>query len=425
MKNIGKKIFEGAFAFVKGVKRSELEKLSPFDQEKFLLLCDNPIFQNISKEKMLVLYRITRETRLTPGSYLFHEGDTATDFYLVLKGELDILKHKEGTKFGHGYSDHEHSHAIAKLKEGHMVGEMGLIDSEPRSASVRAATTTLLLSISYGELSQLAERDATFSQIYQQVARNITQRLRTTNEVTVHALEQQVKEYKLRVSMGTFMVQTFTALCLFTFSLAYLTYLSATAASSSYVTIPMTIICAVVFGLMIKFSDLPLAAFGLTTQNWRRAVYEGVVYTSIFLAFITAAKWVELHYLSFLGAKALFEPFAHVKASGGNPTTVWASTLVFYWFIVSPLQELIARGALQGSLEVFLTGKRKITVSILVSNLLFATTHLFMSFEVAVIIFLPGLFFGWLYSRNKTLIGVIISHALMGSWVFWILGFRF
>jgi membrane protease YdiL (CAAX protease family) len=36
--------------------------------------------------------------------------------------------------------------------------------------------------------------------------------------------------------------------------------------------------------------------------------------------------------------------------------------------------------------------------------------------------FLPGLFWGWLYSRHRTLIGVTISHILIGAWIFYFVG---
>ncbi|PON16315.1 hypothetical protein C2W62_19100 [Candidatus Entotheonella serta] len=41
-------------------------------------------------------------------------------------------------------------------------------------------------------------------------------------------------------------------------------------------------------------------------------------------------------------------------------------------------------------------------------------------FSVATFFF--GLFWGWLYARHGTLIGPIISHALLGFWALYILG---
>jgi membrane protease YdiL (CAAX protease family) len=83
----------------------------------------------------------------------------------------------------------------------------------------------------------------------------------------------------------------------------------------------------------------------------------------------------------------------------------------------SPIQEFIARGVLQGSLQHFFTGRNVVFRSIIVSNALFSATHVhIMNGWLALFVFIPGLFWGYLYSRHKNLIGVSISHILIG-WV--------
>jgi hypothetical protein len=34
-----------------------------------------------------------------------------------------------------------------------------------------------------------------------------------------------------------------------------------------------------------------------------------------------------------------------------------------------------------------------------------------------LLVFVPGLFWGWLYLRHQTLVGVSVSHLLIGLWV--------
>jgi membrane protease YdiL (CAAX protease family) len=89
---------------------------------------------------------------------------------------------------------------------------------------------------------------------------------------------------------------------------------------------------------------------------------------------------------------------------------------------VTPLQELIVRGGLQGPLEVFLTEKNSTIKAIIVSNLMFATVHLFLGMDIAILVFFAGLYFGWLYSRHHTLIGVILAHGILGTWATMIIG---
>jgi hypothetical protein len=92
------------------------------------------------------------------------------------------------------------------------------------------------------------------------------------------------------------------------------------------------------------------------------------------------------------------------------------------YVLASAVQELIVRGALQSSLQMFLTGRRRITKAVVVSALLFSVTHLHMSFLFATLAFVPGLFWGWLFARRPNLIGPILSHVAVGAFVFFIMG---
>jgi membrane protease YdiL (CAAX protease family) len=110
------------------------------------------------------------------------------------------------------------------------------------------------------------------------------------------------------------------------------------------------------------------------------------------------------------------------NAMNANPSKWW-TFLFIYILIVVPLQEFVARGSLQGPLEEFLSSKYKVLLAILVSNLLFSTMHLFMSLEIALLTFIPGVYFGWLYSRTHNLLGVWIAHAIVGTIGLSIVGF--
>ena len=49
---------------------------------------------------------------------------------------------------------------------------------------------------------------------------------------------------------------------------------------------------------------------------------------------------------------------------------------------------------------------------------IFSAAHLYVSPGLAVIAFVAGLFWGWLYARQSGLIGVSVSHVLLGLWAF-------
>ncbi len=145
---------------------------------------------------------------------------------------------------------------------------------------------------------------------------------------------------------------------------------------------------------------------------------EALVLTVPVLAILTGIKWLILWLRGSLGEVALIA-YPDVAARLSEPQV----TRLFAVYVVScAVQELIVRGALQSSLEMFLTGPRRVLQAVLVSALLFSMTHLHMSFLFAALAFLPGLFWGWLFARRRNLAGVTLSHIALGAYVFFIMG---
>jgi hypothetical protein len=188
---------------------------------------------------------------------------------------------------------------------------------------------------------------------------------------------------------------------------------------SSFITLPMTLVFFIYFLFLMKISNFPLSTFGITLKNWKRAVFEGVVFTIPFAAVILAVKWFLISFVPHYIGRPLIEGLASMNT---NPKAWW-TLLVIYILLIAPIQEFLCRGGLQGPLEEFISSKYKILLAILVSNLIFSTFHLFMSLEIGMLVFVPGIYFGWLYSRTHNLLGVWIAHAIVGTIGLSIVGF--
>src|SRR5262249_5581885 len=150
----------------------------------------------------------------------------------------------------------------------------------------------------------------------------------------------------------------------------------------------------------------PVDAFGITLKDARRHAVEAVVFTLPLLAAVVALKVVLVELLPSMHGEPIFD----VLAPGAriNP---W---LVLAYLAFVPLQELVVRGSIQGALEHFLLGENRVRWAILASNAIFATGHLHVSVTLAVAVFVTGMFWGWLYSRQHSLVGVSVSHLLLG-----------
>ena len=91
----------------------------------------------------------TRVTRAYyhSGDYIFRQGEPVGSFYIIEKGEVEVLqaKNEEGP-----------AELLAVLKEGDFFGEMALIESQPRNASVRARTPVEVVVMGRNGFSQLS-----------------------------------------------------------------------------------------------------------------------------------------------------------------------------------------------------------------------------------------------------------------------------
>jgi len=173
---------------------------------------------------------------------------------------------------------------------------------------------------------------------------------------------------------------------------------------------------------MLK-TQLPLSEFGLSTVNWRRSIKEGILLSIVLALACTFVKICIIHYVPEYQQLPLFD--LNTGFDRQLHVTEFKTALFLIMYIIfSPVQEFLVRGGLQGALYSFLPGKNQVRLwtSIFVSNLMFITFHSHIAFAFVMLTFVPGIVWGWLYARHKTLIGVSISHILVGTYTIFILG---
>ena len=82
------------------------------------------------------------------------------------------------------------------------------------------------------------------------------------------------------------------------------------------------------------------------------------------------------------------------------------------------VQEFLARGVAQTVIEHVLVGRRAKIWSIITAAILFGLVHIELSVAIAIGSFLFGIYWGFIYIKSRTLIGVCISHFLIGYLVY-------
>jgi CRP/FNR family cyclic AMP-dependent transcriptional regulator len=122
-----------------------------------------------------------------PGQLLMAQGEIAAHMYVVLSGEVEVL-HKGGA---------DHDVRVALLGPGDWVGEMSILDVQPRSASVRALAPSGLLRVTSSDVKRLLyQRDMSqYALLVMNIARELSRRLRVADRVIANASDAVAQRY--------------------------------------------------------------------------------------------------------------------------------------------------------------------------------------------------------------------------------------
>jgi CRP/FNR family cyclic AMP-dependent transcriptional regulator len=132
-----------------------------------------PIFGGLPTEALDRIIEVGSVIEVPADTRLCAEGELAKCVYVVWEGELEIRKRGNGGDI-----------RLAVLHPGDCVGEMSLIDIQPRSATVRTLTPSVLFRLDHSEIAKLYR---SHSQVYlmlvMNIAREISRRLRRADQV--------------------------------------------------------------------------------------------------------------------------------------------------------------------------------------------------------------------------------------------------
>ena len=124
-----------------------------------------PIFQGLTDDKLLSIARCAIMRRATRGSTVVNAGDRTDYVYFVLTGSLKVL-----------VSDEDGREVIlTMIGQGEIFGEIGVVDEEPRSATVVAVTAADLVTISKADFRHILQENFEVSLF---LMRNLARRLR-------------------------------------------------------------------------------------------------------------------------------------------------------------------------------------------------------------------------------------------------------
>lgn len=343
--------------------------------------------KGLSRKQIDTLSFYLEREEYRPGASIMEEHKIYGCIFFIEKGTVSIIK----TELKTGYE-----FSIAKLREKEYFGEMSfLTENDPASASVRANETTVVWILRKEAIENLP--------LYQQLVINIAQgqmgRMRSTTEKYVKSLSEQLAQAKVSKDFGMLFIMT---IILFALQPFVKTHAEATPPERILYSWGFLILYLLPFAYLLWRMKYPLRTYGVTTKGWKKSAVEGLVTTAvvspIFILFTHFTK----------PGEPLFS-FTHFQDYSTPLVVIY---FIFYIFS-SYIQEFIARGVIQGSLQRFMY-ESHFTVPIFVAAMVFGVCHLHKGLELALFTFVLSFILGFLYYRHQTLIGVTITHYFLG-----------
>lgn len=151
-----------------------------FQDQLCAMLEDSQMFGDLEWPEIQALAGYMQAYRADRGTTLFREGDGGSYLCLVVKGSVDICKEDRARE----------TKVVATVGSGKTLGEMAMVDGEPRSATAVAAAPTTLAVLTRENFTRLTqEKPGLAAKVLLKVARLLSQRLRLTSGVLVDYLE--------------------------------------------------------------------------------------------------------------------------------------------------------------------------------------------------------------------------------------------
>ena len=140
-------------------------------EEKIDVLKKIPFFKGFTASELTEVIRATQWVRYPTAATIISEGDVEDFFYILVSGEVVVRKRGQ---------------TLAKLKAGDCFGEMAYLGKTKRTASILAASNTILMKLSHKVIDETSI--STQLQFYRIFSQTLIKRLAETSDRATRGL---------------------------------------------------------------------------------------------------------------------------------------------------------------------------------------------------------------------------------------------
>ncbi|MBW1608077.1 MAG: cyclic nucleotide-binding domain-containing protein [Deltaproteobacteria bacterium] len=133
--------------------------------DKIMLLRGIDIFESLSVSELAATVSVVEEIDCTPGEIIIQEGTVGDTMYLVVKGEVSVIKDLGETN----------EIEIDRINAGDYFGEMALFEDAVRSVSIRIEEPSRFMVLHKQEFKELVRE---YPQIALEICKVLSSRIR-------------------------------------------------------------------------------------------------------------------------------------------------------------------------------------------------------------------------------------------------------
>jgi small-conductance mechanosensitive channel len=118
-------------------------------QDRIAILAKSPLFGQLTESQLGGISKLTRCIRFGQGERIIVEGDEGNTLYQIVSGEVAVIKKMQDGEL----------RELARLSAPAIVGEMSVFNEEPRSATIEALGSCVVLEVERDDLRPLLQHE--------------------------------------------------------------------------------------------------------------------------------------------------------------------------------------------------------------------------------------------------------------------------
>jgi CRP/FNR family transcriptional regulator, cyclic AMP receptor protein len=141
-----------------------------------------PLLENFSQPEVLLLAQFMEVYRAPPGAEIIREGAGGDFMLMLLEGRIEVHKRDRWNT----------PQLLASVESGRTLGEMSMIDGEPRFATCVAAEPSLIAVLDRESLARIiVEQPLLGAKVLMELVLMLSHRLRATSQRLLGLLDEQ------------------------------------------------------------------------------------------------------------------------------------------------------------------------------------------------------------------------------------------